>query len=418
MKRVPAFAKSLVSLRAMGSFAPLGAPSSAGGSIWDPTAADTLLVNNEFSALDALLRCYVDELRHHEAVDWLDLRASEGHLVVLYHCVRNLVKCSASRVGSAASGGSGGGGEAAAGAATALAFGGAGGGGAGGSVASYTAGWIWRWATGGGGGGGGGDKRLFGHVAGGGGGNGGGGRWAAPAGWSGCRVMGSAEFRRAFCLGVWLLLRCAQDVLAVAAVQGASARGVVYEMMRDKLFGWLLAQFPLSRFPPLARVLADVRELHLSSRSAARASATWCFRTGPSASARFLPWGSHIAFGDPGPQLSAACTRVSTAIAEERERVADLALRRLLPSLTWEALAAAPLSIFLGTDPPPLAPPLAPPPAPLRAEREEGRLRAARGDDEEGTPSEAKASGHDDNHDGGGGRRGSERAPSPLLQPA
>lgn len=324
---------------------------------WDGAAADALLDAEAYSSLDALIRCYVDELRHHEAVDWLEARALEGHLVVLYHCVRNLVKCSPSRVGL----GGGGGGAAMAGdvAKAAATLGGSGGSGSG--AAGLAAGWIWRWVSGGGGGGGHGGGGGGGSAAaavgllsaGSGGGRGGGGGGIGGGGaWSGCRVMGSGEFRRAFALGVWLLLRCAQDVLAVAAVQGEPpGRGaVVFAMMRDKLLGWLLAQFPLSRFPPLRDVLRDVARLHESSSGASRASATWCFRTGPSAAARYLPWGSHIAFGDPGPQLSSACARIAGAIAEERTRVAELALR-LLGSLTWEGLAAAPLSLFLSSSP-------------------------------------------------------------------
>jgi len=310
---------------------------------WDGAAADSMLLADAFSDLDALIRHFVDDLRHHEAVDWLDSRAAAGHVVVLYHCVRNLVKCSPSRVSGGVRG------DAAAGAAASAAASAA----AGGGVAGYAAGWLMRWIGGGGTGSGSGSGAGTGTGGGllvpGEGGTGGGSRsrWVSGA-WSGCRVMGSAEFRRSFALGVWLLVRCAQDVLAVAAVQGeVPVRGaVVYSMIRDKLFGWLLAQFPLSRFPALSDVLRDVRLLHEQSDGARAASATWCFRTGPSASARYLPWGAHIAFGDPGPHLSAACTRVSGAIAEERARVADLALR-LLSSLTWEALSSAPLSLFL-----------------------------------------------------------------------
>jgi hypothetical protein len=322
---------------------------------WDAARADALLSAHAFSALDALIRRYVDGLRHHEAVDWVEARALEGHLVVLYHCVRNLAKCSPSRVGGVGGGGGiGGEGERAAAAAVAAA--------GGGSAAGYAAGWLWRLVGGGGrgGGGGGGGGGEVGLLAAGSGGSGGAFSWAGAAAsasssssssaWSGCRVMGSSELRRAFALGVWLLLRCAQDVLAVAAVQGEPpGRGaVVFAMMRDKLLGWLLAQFPLSRFPPLRDVLRDVRRLHEASSGAARASATWCFRTGPSASARYLPWGTHIAFGDPGPQLASACARIAGAIAEERARVAELALA-LLGSLTWEGLAAAPLSLFLSS---------------------------------------------------------------------
>jgi hypothetical protein len=63
---------------------------------WDSSKADTLLRSFEFSELDKVLRESLDVYRHCECVDWMSSRAEQGHVIVLYHVVRNASKFSAS----------------------------------------------------------------------------------------------------------------------------------------------------------------------------------------------------------------------------------------------------------------------------------------------------------------------------------
>jgi hypothetical protein len=63
---------------------------------WDSSKADTLLRSFEFSVLDKLLRESLDVYRHCECVDWMSAKAEQGHVIVLYHVVRNSSKFSSS----------------------------------------------------------------------------------------------------------------------------------------------------------------------------------------------------------------------------------------------------------------------------------------------------------------------------------
>ncbi len=59
---------------------------------WDDAKADALLRGHEYTELDSVLRLSLDVYRHHECVDWMAARAEEGHVVLLYHLIRNLTK--------------------------------------------------------------------------------------------------------------------------------------------------------------------------------------------------------------------------------------------------------------------------------------------------------------------------------------
>jgi hypothetical protein len=73
--------------------------------VWDDTVANALLSSHDYRGLDALLREHVDKLRSPEAVDWLHTKAYDGDVIVIYHLVRNMAKCSVPS--SASCGGSG-----------------------------------------------------------------------------------------------------------------------------------------------------------------------------------------------------------------------------------------------------------------------------------------------------------------------
>lgn len=67
---------------------------------WDDAKADALLRAHEYSELDSILRMSLDVYRHHECVDWVSSRAEEGHVVLLYHQLRNLTKGAGSQLQS------------------------------------------------------------------------------------------------------------------------------------------------------------------------------------------------------------------------------------------------------------------------------------------------------------------------------
>jgi hypothetical protein len=222
---------------------------------WDGTAADAMLEAHEYRQLDALLRSWIDGARSHEAVDWVDRRAEEGHVTLIYHAARNLAK-----------GGSGG------------------------------------------------------------------------------RVMNGAEFRRAFRLALMLLVRAAQDVLSVAVVQGQSPRAAVFAMLRDKVFGWLGEQFPMSRWPPLAELLADVQAR--VDASCPLPLPTWVLSTGPGFAAAYLHLGAHLGFENPSDKAVAACDKTRVPLDEERRRVAQ-AFFSMLGGMSWEGVVGIGVSAFL-----------------------------------------------------------------------
>jgi hypothetical protein len=261
---------------------------------WDEKAADTMLAAHEYRQLDASLRLFIDVHRHAEAVDWVEKRAAEGHVPVLYHAVRNLLKVSSGGV---------------------------------------------------------------------------------------CRVMGSAEFRRSFGLAMLLLLRCAQDVISVAVVQGQAPRLATFNLIRDKVFGWIASQFPPNRWPPLREVVRDLQrgEAELSrgpqrgeaelSRGPQRgegvprwaegmakpgtfASSTsyplpvWVLGCAPGAVAAYLGIGSHLCFDNPSPKSISACDKTRVPIDEERERVAGLFFP-MVGGMSWEGVMGLGASAFL-----------------------------------------------------------------------
>jgi hypothetical protein len=221
--------------------------------VWDGAAADAMLAAHEFRQLDALLRCWIDGARSHEAVDWVDARAEEGHVPVLYHAVRNLAK-----------GGRGG-------------------------------------------------------------------------------ALGGAEFRRVFRLALMLLVRAAQDVLAISVVQGQPPRASTFAILRDKAFGWLTAQFPVARWPPLGEVLEDVAR----ALPAAPPLPAWVLASGPGLMTAYLHLGAHIAFDNPSDKAVAACEKTRIPLDEERSRVAGTFFA-MVGGMSWEGVTAMAVSAFLG----------------------------------------------------------------------
>jgi hypothetical protein len=228
---------------------------------WDGPAADAMLDAHEYRQLDALLRSWIDGARSHEAVDWVDRRAEEGHVPLIYHAARNLAK-----------GGSGG------------------------------------------------------------------------------RVMNGAEFRRAFRLALMLLVRSAQDVLSIAVVQGQAPRAPVFSMLRDKVFGWLSEQFPLSRWPPLCDVLAEVER----GMPAVLPLPAWVLSAGPGFAATYLHLGAYLGFENPSDKTVAACEKTRVPLDEERARVGH-AFFTMLGGMSWEGVTGIGVSAFLAGAGSPLA---------------------------------------------------------------
>jgi len=222
--------------------------------VWDGAAADAMLAAHEFRQLDALLRAWIDGARSHEAVDWVDARAEEGHVPVLYHAVRNLAK-----------GGRGG-------------------------------------------------------------------------------ALGGAEFRRVFRLALLLMVRAAQDVLSISVVQGQPPRAATFAILRDKAFGWLTAQFPIARWPPLGEVLDDVSR----ALPAAPPLPAWVLASGPGLMTAYLHLGAHIAFDNPSDKAVAACEKTRIPLDEERTRVAATFFA-MVGGMSWEGVTAMAVSAFLGT---------------------------------------------------------------------
>jgi len=228
---------------------------------WDGPAADAMLDAHEYRQLDALLRSWIDGARSHEAVDWVDRRAEEGHVPLIYHAARNLAK-----------GGSGG------------------------------------------------------------------------------RVMNGTEFRRAFRLALMLLVRSAQDVLSIAVVQGQAPRAPVFSMLRDKVFGWLSEQFPLSRWPPLCDVLAEVER----GMPAVLPLPAWVLSAGPGFAATYLHLGAYLGFENPSDKTVAACEKTRVPLDEERARVGH-AFFTMLGGMSWEGVTGIGVSAFLAGAGSPLA---------------------------------------------------------------
>ena len=313
---------------------------------WDEKAADKMLLSHEYRQLDALLRQFIDVHRHAETVDWVERRAAEGHVPVLYHAVRNMLKVSGSGV---------------------------------------------------------------------------------------CRVMGSAEFRRSFSLAMYLLLRSAQDVIAVAVVQGQAPRLATFSLLRDKVFGWIGSQFPPSRWPPLREVVAEVRRIehahrqphsHCSSQpllsspqlrglpmgvagsllptGASVPLPVWVLGCAPGAVTSYLGLGAHLNFDNPSPKAVSACDKTRVPIDEERSRVAGLFFP-MIGGMSWEGVMGLGASAFL---------------QPADYGRPPSGAKGA-----EGTPSEAKVSeAHQktSRQEGGGGGDGdrSSGAASVYSSPA
>lgn len=222
--------------------------------VWDGAAADAMLAAHEFRQLDALLRAWIDGARSHEAVDWVDARAEEGHVPVLYHAVRNLAK-----------GGRGG-------------------------------------------------------------------------------ALGGAEFRRVFRLALLLLVRAAQDVLAISLVQGQPPRAATFSILRDKAFGWLAAQFPVARWPPLAEVLDEVAR----ALPDAPPLPAWVLASGPGIMSAYLHIGAHIVFDNPSDKAVGACQKTRIPLDEERSRVAATFFA-MVGGMSWEGVTAMAVSAFLGS---------------------------------------------------------------------
>jgi len=256
---------------------------------WSDSKADALLETHDYGTLDALLREYVDVRRNHGAVDWLVSRAEGGHVIVLYHCLRNMAKYTGSsgRLGD---------GE--------------------GSVRADT-----KQGGGGGGGGGGADGML--------------------------RVMGSSEFRQVFRLFVLLLLRVIQDSLSVCAVQGHALHTSVYTMLRDKAFGWLDAQFPMSRWPHLRSILDELqRNSPCANSVSSLPSPVWIVSTSPSMAASYFGIGSHIYFNNPSPKFIEACEKTIGPLNEERAKLTQ-GFFTLMHAISWTALTSIGMNAFI-----------------------------------------------------------------------
>lgn len=165
----------------------------------------------------------------------------------------------------------------------------------------------------------------------------------------GCRVMGSADFRRAFRLTLMLLLRAAQDVLSVAIVQGKTPNAATFALMRDKAFGWLLAQFSLARFPPLAEVLAELGErVHGLPRLPLPA---WALSASPGLMALALHVGAHLHFANPADKAIAACDKTRVPLDTERARIAAVFFG-MVRDMSWEGLLGIEVAAFLGSSAP------------------------------------------------------------------
>jgi hypothetical protein len=175
-------------------------------------------------------------------------------------------------------------------------------------------------------------------------------------GGAGGRVMGSSDFRRAFRLTVSMLLRAAQDILSVAIVQGKSPNAATYALLRDKAFGWLVAQFPVARWPPLGDVLAEVAERLGGGAAAAAAASTssvalplpvWALSASPGLMALTLHVGSHLGFHNPSDKAIAACDKTRVPLDTERARIAATFLG-MAADMSWEGLRSLEVAAFLG----------------------------------------------------------------------
>lgn len=174
---------------------------------------------------------------------------------------------------------------------------------------------------------------------------GGGGGGAGGSGGGAGRVMGGADFRRAFRLTVYLLLRAAQDILSVAIVQGKAPNAATFALLRDKVFGWLVAQFPVARWPPLPEVLADVsRQVAQTKRAPLPA---WALSASPGLMVMTLHVGAHLAFGNPSDKAIAACEKTRVPLDTERTRIANTFLG-MAADMSWEGLRSLDVAAFLG----------------------------------------------------------------------
>jgi hypothetical protein len=161
----------------------------------------------------------------------------------------------------------------------------------------------------------------------------------------GGRVMGSADFRRAFRLTVYMLLRAAQDVLSVAIVQGKAPNAATFALLRDKAFGWLAAQFPVARWPPLAEVLAEVsRQVSATQEPPLPA---WALSASPGLMVLTMHVGAHLAFRNPSDKAIAACDKTRVPLDTERARIAATFLG-MAADMSWEGLRSLEVAAFLG----------------------------------------------------------------------
>lgn len=229
---------------------------------WDGSKADTLLRSFEFNELDKVLRESLDTYRHCECVDWMASRAEQGHVIVLYHVVRNASKFSAS---------------------------------------------------------------------------------------STCmRTMSTAEFNGTFRNFVLLLLRTVQDAVSVAIIMGQTPRHDIYELLRNKIYSWLVQQYNESRWPDFSTILSHVADSQCVTNVSSLPLPVWILSTNPGTFTSLpLSFSHAIYFNTPEQKLIDACSRTIIPLNEERTRVTQTFLQ-LLRTITWHGLKGIAITAFQG----------------------------------------------------------------------
>jgi hypothetical protein len=162
------------------------------------------------------------------------------------------------------------------------------------------------------------------------------------------RVMGTEEFMMTFRWYIFLLLRCAQDVVALSIIHGHTARHDVFILFRDKIFSWLTSQFPVAQWPALRTIVHDVLAFDCIRDAELLPSPVWTLACSPFATAFFLRIGAHITFGNPAPVLVKACERTIVPINDERRNVTR-AFAHIVEDMTWQGITSLASNIFISS---------------------------------------------------------------------
>jgi hypothetical protein len=158
-------------------------------------------------------------------------------------------------------------------------------------------------------------------------------------------VLDSETFRRVFVWYVFLLLRVAQDQIAMQRTHGQRPKHDMYVILRDKIVFWL-SHFHPSMWPSLSDVVEDVRRLPGVQNPQTLPPPAWLMYASPSKSMRF-GIGAHVDFRSPLPEKLNACTRTKDQIDAERRKVTDTFLR-IVENMKWIGLVQSVVDHFAG----------------------------------------------------------------------